>query len=216
MGDLDNQVGDDLAVGRGAGASLVRGWSSFTFTSFNVNNRLFNFKAYPGTSGVRLALGNTNGSGDDEIVTVPGAKRITEVRVYNSTGTLLDSTQPYSSSFKKGGYVATGDFNGDGNDDIVVGPGASNPGATIQVLNGTTLNPLAGSIPFQPFPGATQAVRVAVTDYDNDGDADIVAALGTIGRTIRGFEIDGDDVDTDILAFDAAFTGGLCIGAGSN
>ena len=72
--------------------------------------------------GVRVATGDLTGDGIDEIVTAPGWSIVAQVNVYNQTGGLLTSFQPYGSTFKGGVQVAVGDVDGDGLNDIITVP----------------------------------------------------------------------------------------------
>jgi uncharacterized protein (TIGR03437 family) len=71
--------------------------------------------------------------------------------------------------------VATGDFNGDGNPDVVVSNATSNAGNTVTVLLGDGTGGFmmaAGS----PFTVGTNPASVAVGDFNGDGNLDIVTA----------------------------------------
>jgi hypothetical protein len=72
--------------------------------------------------GVRVATGDLNNDGVDEIVTAPGWSIVAEVRVYTQNGGLLTSFQPYGPSFKGGVQVAVADVDNDGWNDIITVP----------------------------------------------------------------------------------------------
>ena len=72
--------------------------------------------------GVRIATGELSGSGTDEIVTAPGWGIVAQVRVYNQSGRLLTSFEPYGPNFKGGVQVAVADVDGDGLSDIITVP----------------------------------------------------------------------------------------------
>jgi len=74
--------------------------------------------------------------------------------------------------------VVAGDFNGDGNLDLVVGYTQSE---TLDLLLGK------GNGTFQPIvsvPAASNAVALAVTDLNGDGNADLVVATGSDGEIV--------------------------------
>jgi hypothetical protein len=98
----------------------------------------------------------------------------------------------YDRRFTGGVFVASGDVNGDGADDIITGAGAGG-GPHVRVFDGLTgerlQRPVGG---FFAFDGQlTFGVRVASGDVDGDGRDDVITALGA------GFV--GDDPVNDPL-----------------
>lgn len=72
--------------------------------------------------GVRVATGDLNGNGFDDVVTVPGRGGLPVVNVYDQMGNLLTSFQAYNSSVNGGLQVAVADLYGNGLDDIITVP----------------------------------------------------------------------------------------------
>ena len=70
---------------------------------------------------MRLATGDMDGDGVDEIITAPGRGRAPEIRVFTQDGIELTQfrTMAYTTKFTGGVEVAVGDVNGDGKNDIV-------------------------------------------------------------------------------------------------
>jgi hypothetical protein len=120
-----------------------------------------NFFAYDTafTGGVRLALGDFDGDGKNEVVTAAGHGGGPHVRVFSAASALTASPTPVRDFFagnladRNGLFVAAGDFSGDKLADIVVSTGAGNS-PTVRVYNGATLAPLAAlSARFGALPG---------------------------------------------------------------
>ena len=150
-----------------------------------------------------MAVGDINGSGRSDLVVAQnslGAK----VEVYEGTGFfsgLGHAKAPIASplvsfsfgakTYRGGVNVATGDFDGDGRADLLVG---SNAGPTyVQTYSGI-LKDSAGQpqkigTPIYPFDKSplkhlyTRGVRVASYDVNGDGIADIIAASNGLAKS---------------------------------
>src|SRR5205823_1902208 len=91
---------------------------------------------------------------------------------------LVDVLQPFGAAFKGGVRVAVGDFNGDGNDELVTAAGGG--GGTVKIW---TLNP-DGSVgdvadpAFKPFGAFAGGLFVAAGDLDNDGRDELAVSQG--------------------------------------
>jgi hypothetical protein len=83
---------------------------------------------------------------------------------------------------RDGAYVASGDVNGDGYDDLILGAGAGG-GPRIEVLDGRQLAATGTQAPLADFfSGATtrrDGVPVAARDLTGNGLADIIAGGGS-------------------------------------
>src|SRR5687767_13503106 len=118
-------------TGVDAGPSQVK-----TFDSQGTET--FSFLAYGGfTGGVRVAAGDVNGDGLDDIITAAGPGGNGHVKVFNANGALLASFFAYGPSFNGGVFVGSGDVNNDNVDDIITGAD-SGVGPHVKVFNGTT------------------------------------------------------------------------------
>jgi glucose/arabinose dehydrogenase len=93
------------------------------------------------------------------------------VTMYNPDGSTLFSVTPFDTSFTGGVRVATGDFNGDGVADLVVGTG---PGIAtqVEVLDGKDQHVIFSTAPFES--SFTGGVYVAAGDLTGDGTPDLV------------------------------------------
>jgi hypothetical protein len=161
-------------------------------------------KANPG---VRVAAGDVDGQPGDELIAALGKGTSPRVNVYNTNGALITTFFAYGTSFTGGVYVAAGDVNNDGRDEIIAGPGSGV--STIRVFNGTGGQVLT----FQAFESTfLGGARVAVTDGNGDGLADIVVGRGP-GASPEVIVVDGRSLAqlNSFFAFDQSFTGGVFV-----
>lgn len=119
----------------------------------------------------------------------------------------------FEASVTSGGAVATGDVDGDGNEEIIVvaGPGEQ---PEVRVYDGAGV--LENS--FQAFPSnITMGLTVDAGDLNNDGTDEIV--IGTQrggGPMVRVFNNEGEAQFTPgFFAYDAGFRGGVNVAVGN-
>jgi parallel beta-helix repeat protein len=173
-GDVNGDGRADVIVSNSAGSiNQVRVFSGADGSLFS------SFRAFSGGSGgVRIAAGDVNGDGIDEVIV--GAGVGSRVRVFDAAqGTALASPdydfQAFGKSYKGGVYVSAGDIDGDGIDDIIVGAAKGAPNVNLfSFENGRTLLGTVKAYSNNPLLG----VRVATADVNGDGIADIITAKG--------------------------------------
>lgn len=91
-------------------------------------------------NGLRVAAGDIDGDGKDEIVTSPESGANAEVKIYKMDGTIIGKFMPYSAPFAGGVDVAVGDVNNDGVNEIITSTGiGSNPTVRIHDKTGRKL-----------------------------------------------------------------------------
>lgn len=170
------------------------------------------FNAYGPTfgGGVRVATGFFNNDAVPDIVTAPGAGGGPHIRIFDgATGGVLSEFFAYGLNFTGGVYVAIGDVNHDGRADIITGAGQGG-GPHVRVFSG-----IDGSLITEFFaygPGFTGGVRVASSDIDRDGFADIVTAAGPGGGPhVQVFSGRTGGVIKSFFAYGAGFTGGVYV-----
>lgn len=99
-----------------------------------------------------------------------------QVNVYDSqTNALIGIVSPFDASFTGGVSVATGDVNGDGIQDIIVGAGKGGT-PQVKIYDGSNLKEIGSFLAYSTtFRGG---VSVAVGDIDGDQRADILTGAG--------------------------------------
>jgi protocatechuate 3,4-dioxygenase beta subunit len=187
----------------------------FDYTAGIVRNQ---FLAYESsfTGGVRVALGDIDNDGIDDIVTATGIGGGPRIRVFSGADNtiVLRDFFAYESTFRGGVFVASGDVDGDGVDDIITGT-ESGGGPRVRAFSGTTGAVLRDFFAFDP--AQRGGVRVAVGDVTGDGRADIVASTGTgqgVPTRVRTFDgVTGNQV-AEFSPFGAGFLGGANVAVG--
>lgn len=205
-GDVNNDGTDDILVG-GEGLNCpVNVYNGKTL------GLLHSFLAYPAFSGgVRVAAGDVNGDGAADVIIAPGTGAGPRVQVFNGLtgGTLLDFFA-YDPGFTGGVFVAAGDVNGDGIDDVVTGAGPGG-GPHVKVFSGTNASSLASFLAFDP--AFTGGVFVAAGDVNGDGKADLVASQSSMGGVARVFETPSLNLSNTFSPEGTSFMGGLAVAA---
>jgi hypothetical protein len=134
----------------------------------------------------------------------------------NGTFNVLGRFRPFDASptnkFRGELRVATGDFNGDGRLDVVVGSGPGG-GPRVAVLDGGTGRVLKDFFAFEPrFQGG---VYVALGDIDGDGRADIIVGAGEGGGPrVQITNAATDKTLMDAFVYESTFRGGARVAAG--
>jgi FG-GAP repeat len=201
----------DIITGADAGGGphvkVFSGFDLHVMASFYAYNKNF-------TGGVRVAAGTVFGPGTiPALVTAAGTGGQPQINVYSGVnGALISSFFAFSPQFLGGVYVAVGDVNADGFADIIAGAGAGG-GPVVTVFSGLTGAVLSTFNAFSPT--FTGGVRVASTDFNGDGFADVVCGAGPGGvPQVLVFDGFSGAVIGNFLAYVQAWNGGLFVGAG--
>jgi hypothetical protein len=140
---------------------------------------LSSFFAFPGYLGpISVAGADFNNSGRAQIVVGAGAPGVDgRIAVFNPDGSLSSAGLFAFPNFGGPINVATGDVNGDGVPDIIVGAGPGGPGGHVKVFSGVDLSLIDSTLALAPQLGSddTEGVLVGAGDADGDGHPDILA-----------------------------------------
>jgi hypothetical protein len=164
------------------------------------------------TGGVRVAVGDVNGDGVDDIIVGAGVGGAPLVRVYNGEdGSLLFNFFAYEPSLRSGVNVAAGDIDGDGKAEIIAGAGDGGAPA-VAVFNGDGTERYR----FFAFESSLRGgVTVAAGDVDGDGKAEIMAGAGFGGAPAIAVFNGADGTERyRFFAYDSSFRNGVYVSAG--
>ena len=202
-----------IGVDYGGGSVVQINYTNGTNLSFFAYSPLY-------TGGVRVALGDVNGDGIDELITGTGVGGGPHIKVFNLQGgqpVEVASFFAFEPTFMGGVNISTGDINGDGLADIIVGAGAGG-GPRVKVFSGAANYFVNATKPLMDFfvydPAFTGGVTVAAGNRDGyKGDEVITGSGFGGGPNIRSFNQFGQMVD-NFFAFNSSITSGVFVAAG--
>ncbi|MCY2971324.1 MAG: FG-GAP-like repeat-containing protein [Planctomycetota bacterium] len=211
-GDVTGDGIADVVVAAGPGGgpqvNVYDGTSLQLVHSFYAYNAAFD-------DGIFVAVGDVNGDGYADIITGAGQGGGPHVQVFSGQNySNIASFFAYNPAFTGGISVASGDVNGDGYSDVVVGAGPGG-GPHVLAVSGLQLSQgtqvvLASFFAFDP--GINQGVFVGAGDYNGDIVSDIVVAAGPGGGPhIKVFNGSGTSLIDTFFAYDINFAGGLSV-----
>jgi hypothetical protein len=207
-GNVDGDACGDLIVGSGENevprVKVLRGDGSLIeeFAPYAEGFR----------GGVRVAAGDVNGDGDDEVITASGNGSSGHIRVwdFSSPATPIAGWFAYPDGFSGGAFVAAGNVSGDANEEIITGAGESG-GSHVLVFNSSGAT--QGS--FFAYPdGFYGGVRVGAGDVAGDAFEEIITGAGPSGGPhVRMFSASGGDFG-GFFAYPDGFYGGVYVAGG--
>ncbi len=211
-GDVNGDGIADVVVAAGPGGgpqvNVYDGTSLQLVHSFYAYNAAFN-------DGIFVAVGDVNGDGYADIITGAGQGGGPHVQVFSGQNySNIASFFAYNPAFTGGISVASGDVNGDGYSDVVVGAGPGG-GPHVLAVSGFQLSQgtqvvLASFFAFDP--GINRGVFVGAGDYNGDIVGDIVVAAGPGGGPhVKVFNGSGTSLIDTFFAYDINFAGGLSV-----
>ncbi|HXD86730.1 MAG TPA: SdrD B-like domain-containing protein [Urbifossiella sp.] len=224
VGDVTGDGTADLIItpdeGGGPRVVVIRGGDFQTILSFfGIDDP--NFRG-----GARAGFGDMNGDGRMDLLVAAGLGGGPRVSVFDGAALaggrfshVINDFFAFDPVLRNGVFLAGGDVDGDGIDDLIIGAGPGG-GPRVLVLSGATLlnQGIAAAIasPLDNFFAGDAnnrgGVRVASKDLDGDGRMDIVTGDGNSGQ-VTGFR--GDD-GSKLFNFneqdDRANTDGIFVG----
>jgi len=207
VGDVTGDGVPDIVTGAGTGAGphvkVFDGRTGAEVRSFFAYDAGF-------TGGVSVAAADLDGDGKADIVTgtLTGAPH---VKAFDgATGAERLSFYAYDAAITGGVFVAAGDLDGDGRAEVVTGTGAGG-GSHVKLFDGRTGTERGGFMAYaESFRGG---VRVAVTDTDGDGLAEVVTGAGPGGGPhVRVFDGRTLAVVDEFMAGDPTLFDGVFVG----
>jgi sugar lactone lactonase YvrE len=162
-------------------------------------------------SGVRVACGDVNGDGRNEIVTAAGPGGRPHIRILNAQGQpVAPGFFALDGKFMGGANVAVGDIDGNGKAEIIV---AASAGGGPHVTVHTYLGALKGN--FMAYATTFRnGIRVAVGDFDGNGVDEIITGPETGSPHIQSFTGKGHRINPGFYAYDPNFKGGVSVAGG--
>ncbi len=178
-GDVNGDGHADIITGTSLGPPNVKVFSGAD------GSVLASFFAYdPGfLGGARVAGGDVTGDGRADVLTAPGAGHAPNIKVFDGeTSEQRNAFDAFDGGYQGGLYVAAGDTDGDGRDDIII---SAQSVPHVKVFSGRDDSLLAS---YFAYPGFQGGVRVGAADVDGDGRADVLTAVGPgAGPHIKAF-----------------------------
>ncbi len=165
-------------------------------------------------TGIRVATGDLDGDGTDEIICGTGNGAGTHVRTFTGTGEMIFTPGFFvgSETERTGIKVAAGDINGDGRDEIITasGPGKTPPEIKVFTRYGVETNS------FMPYAETfSGGIKVVSGDVDGDGVDEIITGVEEGGGPhVRVFDGAGEFID-HFFAYDESFRGGVDVAVGA-
>ncbi|MDD4902554.1 MAG: S8 family serine peptidase [Patescibacteria group bacterium] len=168
------------------------------------NTLIKKFNANP-SGGIYLASGDVDGDNKVEIIAGPASGVAGRVKIFNTEGKFKSQFYAYAANYRGGVKVATGDFDGDGKDEIITAAG-SGLKSDVKIFDNQGRLKNQFTAYDAKFLGG---VNIAAGDVDGDGKTEIVTGPGSgYPPQVKIFSAKGI-VKSQFLAYDKNFHGGV-------
>lgn len=207
-GDINGDGAMDLIA---AQASQGQAWVKVYDLTKKDPRIISEFLAYPEffEGGAFVAAGDIDKNGKDEIITGAGFGGGPQVRAFNKKGECVGvSFFPFPNDYSGGVTVASGDVDGDGTDEIIMGQ-AYAAQAWVKVYESDAKSIISE---FNAFSSDRQyGATVSVADINKDNKEEIIIGPGSGGGPqARIFNAEGKNL-SNFFAYDESFRGKTAI-----
>jgi len=203
-GDIDQDGLDEIIAGAGPGPDCTPQVAGFETDGTKIE--AVDFTAYNTSSwGVRVASGDILGNGKNEILTGPGPSpafgpHVKGWAVQYQNVSFLHAISFFAYGTKKFGVnIHCADLDGDGEDEILTGPGQGHvfgPHVRAFDYENQTVSPIR-AVNFFAYGTRKYGVQVSCGDVDGDGYDEILTGAGpgaVFGPHVRGFNFDDVEI----------------------